>query len=122
RTAHSATAGTEPVPSHSRLGGAVVAGRAEQRPLIARYAWSGFNGRRPKSHDYRNAKTKNACGNWNFELAPKGMLLVAQSCLAAYFISPDHDLKPLMKGAACPVRFIPEPHPQRQRLPVYSPR
>ena len=42
RTAHSATAGTEPVPSHSHMGGAVVAGIAEQRPLIARYAWSGL--------------------------------------------------------------------------------
>ena len=45
-------------------------------------------------HDYRNAKTKNARGNCNFELAPKGVLLVAQPCRAAYFISPDHDLKP----------------------------
>jgi len=42
----------------------------------------GFNARRPKPHDYRNAKTKNARGNCNFELAPKGVLLVAQSCLA----------------------------------------
>ena len=65
----------------------------------------GFNARRPKPHDYRNGKTRNARGNCDFELAPKGVLLVAQSCFAAYFISPDHDLKPLMKGAACPVRF-----------------
>ena len=42
RTAHSAIAGTEPAPSHSHMGGAVVAGIAEQRPLIARYAWSGL--------------------------------------------------------------------------------
>jgi hypothetical protein len=46
----------------------------------------GFNSRRPKPHDYLNAKTKNARGNWNFELAPKGVLLVAQSYLAAYSV------------------------------------
>ena len=35
----------------------------------------GFNARRPKPHDYRNAKTKNARRNCNFELAPRGAVL-----------------------------------------------
>ena len=49
RTAHSATAGTAPVPSLiAYFGGAVVLG-TEQRSRIARYAWPGLMGRRPKS-------------------------------------------------------------------------
>ena len=35
----------------------------------------GFNARRPKPHDYRNAIARNARGNCDFELAPKGVLL-----------------------------------------------
>src|SRR2546430_2068953 len=42
RTAHSATAGTAPVPSHIAISGGAVALGAERRSLIARYAWPEF--------------------------------------------------------------------------------
>ena len=72
RTAHSATAGTAPVPSHIACFRRGRRPGAERRSLIARYAWPGLIRRRPNPRDYRYVKTKNATGNCNFELTPKG--------------------------------------------------
>ena len=72
---------------------------------LSRDAWSGLMWRRPNPHDYRNAITKNACGNCNFELALRGGYNGANtSPLLKFILAKVDDLRSLGEFSALPLR------------------